>query len=214
MGHARRTGGRDHVADGDHHGPRTPASERSQSTPRTRSGRAALRRVAATRKRRNAKGPLLRGRSAGDECVGIEKALTWSVAPPASSPLQPTRIEADGRVLINGVPWETYVAIRDMLDDAGSRVRLTYLEGALEIMSPGPRHESVKKLLARLLEAWADEAGIDLEGIGSTTFRNKARERGLKPDECYCLDEPVRGRPRLSRRAATAPLRPSWKALK
>lgn len=79
--------------------------------------------------------------------------------------------------------------MRDLLDDAGSGVRLTYLAGALEIMSPSNDHESLKKLLARLLEAWAEEAGVDLEGLGSTTFRAEAAERGLEPDECYCVGD-------------------------
>ncbi len=90
---------------------------------------------------------------------------------------------------VNHVPWSTYVTMRDLLDEAGSGVRLTYLEGTLEIMSPSRDHESLKTLLARLLEAWADETGVELEGLGSTTFRKEARARGLEPDECYCVGE-------------------------
>ncbi len=92
-------------------------------------------------------------------------------------------------MLLNQVPWSTYVTIRDLLDQASSGVRLTYLEGTLEIMSPSRDHESLKTLLARLVEAWADEVGVDLEGLGSTTFRKEARARGLEPDECYCVGE-------------------------
>jgi Uma2 family endonuclease len=107
-----------------------------------------------------------------------------------ASPFVAPRLAPDSRVLVNQVPWSTYVTMRDLLDEAGSGVRLTYLEGTLEIMSPSNDHESLKKLLARLLEAWADEAGVDLEGLGSTTFRKEAKERGLEPDECYCVGEP------------------------
>ncbi len=46
------------------------------------------------------------------------------------------------------------------------------------IASPSRDHE-FKTLLARLIEAWADETGTDLEGLGSTTFRKEALERGL-----------------------------------
>lgn len=106
-----------------------------------------------------------------------------------ASPFTARRPDADARVAIHHVPWRTYVAMRDMLDDASAGVRLTYLEGTLEIMSPSREHESLKTLLARLLEAWADETGTDLEGLGSTTFRKEALERGLEPDECYCVGE-------------------------
>lgn len=98
----------------------------------------------------------------------------------AASPFVARSLAADARVVVNSVPWSTYVTMRDLLDAAGSGVRLTYLEGTPEIASPSNDHESLKKLLARLLEAWSDERGIDLEGLGSTTFRKEAAERGLE----------------------------------
>ncbi len=107
-----------------------------------------------------------------------------------ASPFVARRLAPDARVLLSQVPWSTYVTMRDLLDEAGSHVRLTYLAGMLEIMSPSNDHERLKTLLARLVEAWADEADVDLEGLGSTTFRREAKERGLEPDECYCVGEP------------------------
>lgn len=64
----------------------------------------------------------------------------------------------DHRFLLEGVSWATYVMLSDGLFAAGSRLRLTYLRGALELM-----------------------------GFGSATFREEARERGVEPDECYKL---------------------------
>jgi Uma2 family endonuclease len=92
----------------------------------------------------------------------------------------------EARFVLRGVPWWTYVALRDALDDHAG-LKLTYLEGTLELMSPSLLHEDAKKIIARLLEAWATEIGIDLRGFGSTTFRREARQRGLEPDECYKL---------------------------
>ncbi len=93
--------------------------------------------------------------------------------------------EAERRFLLNDVPWWTYVALRDVLD--ASRIRMTYLEGTLELMSPSERHEEEGKLIARLLEAWADEVDVDLRGFKSATFRKEAGQRGVEPDECYTL---------------------------
>lgn len=90
------------------------------------------------------------------------------------------------RFVLQGVPWWTYVALRDALDDHAG-LKLTYLEGTLELMSPSILHEDAKKIIARLLEAWATERRVDLRGFGSTTFRREARQRGLEPDECYKL---------------------------
>jgi Uma2 family endonuclease len=94
--------------------------------------------------------------------------------------------DAERRFVIDGVPWATYVALRDALDDHGG-LKLTYLEGALELMSPSGLHEEAKTLIARLLEVRALECDVDLRGFGSTTFRSEAKERGLEPDECYKL---------------------------
>lgn len=52
---------------------------------------------------------------------------------------------------------------------------------------PSPEHELLKKVIARLLERYAEEIDIPLHGYGSTTFRREAKARGLEPDECYCI---------------------------
>jgi Uma2 family endonuclease len=85
------------------------------------------------------------------------------------------------------VPWWTYVALRDALDQEHGSVRMTYLEGMLELMSPSTLHEDAKKIIARLLEVWATELDIDLRGFGNATFRAEAKRGGLEPDECYRL---------------------------
>ncbi len=94
---------------------------------------------------------------------------------------------AEERVLINGVTWGTYVMFRESLDEQRASIRLTYLDGAMEIMSPSDDHEDSKKLLARLVEAYTEEKDLPIDGHGSTTFRNEAVLRGLEPDECYTL---------------------------
>jgi Uma2 family endonuclease len=91
----------------------------------------------------------------------------------------------DQRLLLHGVSWGRYCVMRELLDS--SAVRFAYLEGALEIMSPSPRHEFLKKQIARLLELFSLERGVPLIGYGSTTFRREAKERGVEPDECYCV---------------------------
>ena len=64
---------------------------------------------------------------------------------------------------------------------------MTYLKGMLELMSPSELHEEESKLLARLLEAWAEEYDVDLRGFKSATFRSEAEARGVEPDECYSV---------------------------
>ena len=97
--------------------------------------------------------------------------------------------EEDQRIVIHGgVTWDQYEAVRAALDHIAG-LRMTYIDGALEIMSPGRRHEGVKKLVARLVELYAFEMDIDLNGYGSMTFGKKAKKRGLEPDECWTVGE-------------------------
>src|SRR6185437_4691627 len=115
----------------------------------------------------------------------------------AVSPLDPEPTVADASqqedtsgdqiFVMYGVSWDAYEGILAALGDDHPGVSMTYCEGTLELMSPGGPHEWNKKMLARLVEAYAEEAGLPLSGYGSMTFRKKAKERGAEPDECYVL---------------------------
>ena len=69
--------------------------------------------------------------------------------------------------------------------------RIAYSQGVLELMTPSRFHENDKKRFARLLEAWAEETGIQLEGVGSWTLKSRREERGAEPDECYTVNRIV-----------------------
>ena len=92
----------------------------------------------------------------------------------------------DQRVILRDVSWSDYEALLAIRgENAG--VRIAYVEGTLELMTPSRDHEILKKKIARLLEAYAEELGIELEGYGSWTLERKDRKRGLEPDECYSI---------------------------
>jgi Uma2 family endonuclease len=92
------------------------------------------------------------------------------------------------RLILYGVNWQQYETLQATLNDFPG-LRMFYLEGTLEIMSPSPEQEVDKTTIARLIEIYALERDIDLTGYGSTTFRKPAQERGLEPDECYCFGQ-------------------------
>lgn len=77
-------------------------------------------------------------------------------------------------MLIHGVTWKDYVILREALDTPG--LRMTYLEGMLELMSPSKAHERNKKTVARLIELYAFLGRLPLIGYGSTAFRREAKE--------------------------------------
>jgi Uma2 family endonuclease len=90
----------------------------------------------------------------------------------------------DQVVYLSNVSWEDYERI-DALRGESSVPRLTYVEGVLELMSPGAPHESDKKKLARIFEAYLDHLEIPAEGVGSWTVKNKRKKLGAEADECY-----------------------------
>jgi len=94
-------------------------------------------------------------------------------------------LDAEERIVLPNVSWSMYVALRDENDSPA--IRMTYLEGMLELMSPSQKHEVAGTLLARLLEAWSEEVDLDLRGFGRTTYREEIGRRGLEADESYNL---------------------------
>jgi Uma2 family endonuclease len=111
--------------------------------------------------------------------------LRLSIAMVLAAPSVPVS-KLDQRVQMHGV---TFAAYETMLACRGesSVPRMTYLEGELELISPSDAHETAKKRLARLFEAWLDEMGLDVDGVGSWTIKNREAERGAEPDECYVV---------------------------
>lgn len=92
----------------------------------------------------------------------------------------------DQRVQLHGIRWQDYEALLAMRGEScGTRV--TYLDGELELMTPAIDHETQKTMLGRLIETYAEEREIDLQGCGSWTVRTQAKARGVEADECYVL---------------------------
>jgi Uma2 family endonuclease len=111
--------------------------------------------------------------------------VTLDIAPDELAKLV-TPALAEPRIPLNGVTWEQYEA---MVTAVGNRprLRMTYLEGLLELMTISVEHEMLKKMIARPIEIYALEKDIDLFSCGSATYRSAAAARGLEPDESYCI---------------------------
>jgi Uma2 family endonuclease len=94
--------------------------------------------------------------------------------------------DRDQLVVLPGITWQQYVAISDARGES-ARPRMAYLDGELEVMTTSRRHELVKKMLARLVETYAEEMHVALDGYGNTTWQKEAELAGLEPDECYSI---------------------------
>ena len=100
------------------------------------------------------------------------------------------KARAEKTFLLYGIPWQTYVALRELPDNYN--VRMTYDGGVLEMMSPSKLHEQLSHLVGRLIDAWTEELDIDIQGCRSMTFKRADLEKGFEPDNCYYVSsEPL-----------------------
>jgi Uma2 family endonuclease len=89
-------------------------------------------------------------------------------------------------VTLYGINWEKFKAIEAQLED-NRDVRLSYLSGVLEIMSPiGETHEYIKRTLGLLLEAYMKEKGIRFYALGGFTLEAPGYASGT-PDDSYSI---------------------------
>src|ERR1051326_3736878 len=97
------------------------------------------------------------------------------------------------RVVMTGVSWATCERLLADLKDSSSP-RLTFDKGVLEVMSPSAEHEESNRTIALLVEVLAEEFGLDVRDLGSTTFKREALGRGFEPDSCFYIRNEARMR--------------------
>ncbi|TDI44111.1 MAG: Uma2 family endonuclease [Acidobacteria bacterium] len=91
-------------------------------------------------------------------------------------------------VVIANVRWRTYLNLLEDLAESSSP-RLTFDRRTFEITSPTKKHERLNRVLVQLVEVLTDELGIDMENLGSATFKREDLERGFEPDSCFYFEQ-------------------------
>src|SRR6266498_2379941 len=86
-------------------------------------------------------------------------------------------------LMLDDVSWDFYEHLLEEI--ANGHLRVTYDVGRMEIMSPLPRQERWGQWIARLIELICLECSIYVESLGSTTFRDPPKLKGLEPDKCF-----------------------------
>jgi len=107
-------------------------------------------------------------------------------------PLETIKRMTAGTVRVfENVPWELYEHILEGLDDRPG-LRVSYDEGRLEVMSPLPEHERHKEFLVGIARILAEEFGIAVETLGSTTWKRRKILKGVEPDTCFYVANAAR----------------------
>ena len=105
----------------------------------------------------------------------------------------PVQMQPVQRFVLHNVSWEQYGKFLEAIGE--NHVRVTYDRGSIEFMSPQSTHERYKHFFSLFFTVFTLETGIQIAGVGSTTFRRADVARGLEPDECYYIQNaPARAR--------------------
>jgi Uma2 family endonuclease len=110
----------------------------------------------------------------------------------------PIQLAAETRIILGHVSWETYEHLLTDLSDE-SAIRMTYLDGRLEIMSPSDEHEVCKRNIELLIDTVLMELGRNAKRLGSKTFKLFKKKFGFEPDSCFYIQNfhRVKGVPRI-----------------
>jgi Uma2 family endonuclease len=95
------------------------------------------------------------------------------------------------KVILDGVSWDTYTRLLEE-HECSSGTRFNYDDGALEIMVLSAEHERLKQALTTLVVLIAAEMGIDIDAVGSTTFRREDISKGFEADSSFYIQNRLR----------------------
>ena len=103
---------------------------------------------------------------------------------------------ADQRCVMRAT-WTDYEAL-DAMRGEHARPRITYLDGAVELMSPSNDHEKLKSNIGRLVDAFCFSRRIIIQPAGSWTLKSETSKAAAEPDECYVFGSDHKALPDLA----------------
>ncbi|MCA9159309.1 MAG: Uma2 family endonuclease [Planctomycetales bacterium] len=114
-------------------------------------------------------------------------------------------LDGEQRTLIRDVSYGFYKQFCDAIGEQS--IRLSFIDGMLEIMVTKNPHEFYKTVLAKLIEATVLEGNIPVRSGGNMTFQRDDLEKGFEPDECWWIahEAQVRGRSEFDFKIDPAP---------
>ncbi len=90
----------------------------------------------------------------------------------------------NGTLLLHTVSWQEYERVLGEFENK-SGYRVYYNNGILKIMSRRFDHEFPKDVAFSVARIYADEFDIDVDGYGSTTWRQKKKAKGAEADTSF-----------------------------
>lgn len=95
-----------------------------------------------------------------------------------------TQLPPGAVVTFHDVSWEEYEQLLEQLGEA-SGLRISYNDGALEVMTLSPEHESYARFFDSLMTIIRLRLRLNIRSFGSATMRTQKRRKGNEPDACF-----------------------------
>jgi Uma2 family endonuclease len=118
--------------------------------------------------------------------------MTLMNVPTSSEILDVTaRLPSGATLVIPHVRWEDYERLLEGLAER-PRLRVSYDCGRLEIVSPSGEHEETTRFIDRMVYAFAEIFGQEVEPRGSATWKSLALRKGVEGGCCYYVQNAER----------------------
>lgn len=92
---------------------------------------------------------------------------------------------------VAGLTWQHYQLLLTEFGEHRAS-RLAYDTGVLEIRMPSKLHEIINRLLSKIIFVLAEELGLDIVDMGSTTWNRQDLDKGIEPDSCFYIQNACR----------------------
>lgn len=99
------------------------------------------------------------------------------------------------KLILQGIGWDYYEKLLEEYKDSND-LHFAYDDGFLELEVPLFEHETANRILQTLVSTICFEKEIDFINAGSTTFRKRAKAKGVEPDTCFYIqnESKIRGK--------------------
>lgn len=97
-------------------------------------------------------------------------------------------VPSEQRIIKYGISWQQFKAIQASFEDIPG-VRLSFIDGTLEIITIHEPHEVISTILGVLLALYFAEVGINVYGTGSVTLEAQEKGASIEPDLSYYIGE-------------------------
>lgn len=96
------------------------------------------------------------------------------------------RLPPGSTLRMDNVSWSDYERLLIDLGESCHK-RIFYDRGRLEVVAPTSIQERLKGLMHALISVLSDELDIDIESLGSTTYKEEMKRKGAEPDDSFYI---------------------------